>query len=306
MPRYTVAICHLNMVETVEESVRSIHRHTNEEFEILVIDDGSTDGSRDLLGRLAKQLERLRVVDADNQNIAQARNCSIEEARGEYVLHQLDADDRYDEGIVDFTRVFEALTDAVDKEVYLRGKNIHLASRALLQRIPYRDVGYGEDLDLWRRMDAEPTVEMIWLRHTPINEQIGYRRDLLEYAEVRYSTAKVNFQTGIAPLSYLRWMGKELWPGGWQTRPWYGSLFHVAITPVAYIHSLFEGHLDNSQIPDAHRQFDWYMDHILRETVTLRELIKTYELDLSSEDLSPAGKRMFLEQPLPSTEKTVP
>lgn len=294
------------MVETVEESVRSIHKHTSEEFEILVVDDGSTDGSRDLLAQLSSELERLRVVDADNENIAQARNCSVAEARGQYILHQLDADDRYQEGIVDFTRVYEALSDAVDRDVYLRGKNIHLASKDLLQRIPYRDVGYGEDLDLWRRMDADPTVEMIWLRHTPINEQIGYQRSLVEYAKVRYSTARVNFRTGISPQSYIRWMIKEILPSGRQTRPWYGSLFHITVTPIAYGHSLREGHLNNSQLPKNHRQFAWYMDHILGETVTVEELIEEFQIDLSETDFSASGREMFFKEPLPSPEETVP
>lgn len=306
MPRYTVAICHLNMVETVEESVRSIHRHTSEEFEVLVVDDGSTDGSRELLGQLSRELDRLRVVDADNKSIAQARNYSVSEARGEYVLHQLDADDRYQEGIVDFTHVFEKLTDTIDKDVYLRGKNIHLASKDLLRRIPYRDVGYGEDLDLWRRMDADSTVEMIWLRHTSINEQIGYHRSLLEYAKVRYSTAKVNFRTGITPGSYIRWMVNEILPGGRRTRPWYGALFHLAITPIAYVHSLREGHLDNSGLPGNYRRFDWYMAHILEETISLGDVVEKYQIDLTEDDLSPAGREMFFGVPLPSPEETIP
>lgn len=306
MPRYTVAICHLNMVDTVEESIWSIYENTNEEFELLVIDDGSTDGSREVLGRLTEEIDRLRVVDCENKNIAQARNRSIAEAQGEYVLHQLDADDRYGDGIIDFCEIFRALEEATNRDVYLRGSNIHLAKRGLLQRVPYRDVGYGEDLDLWRRMDADPNVKMIWLRHRPFCDQIGYERGLLDYAKVRYSTAKVNFQTGIHPLSYVRWMVKELTPGEPKTRPWYGALFHICITPFAYLDSLHAGHLNNTRLPEEYREFDWYMQHILGRTTTFKELVDRYGLPIGEEDLTEAGRRTFAKEPLPPPEETVP
>lgn len=306
MYEYTVAICHLNMVETVEKSVLSIHENTTDTFEILIVDDGSTDGSLTILERLEDEYDRIRVVHDSNENIAQARNSSIRHASGEYVLHQLDADDRYGAGIVDFTRVFETINEAVEKDVYLRGRDIHLASQSLLRRIPYRNVGYGEDLDLWRRLDADRSVEMVWLSHVPIHEKIGYDRNLLEYMRVRYSTAKVNFQTGIRPGSYVRWMLHELTPGGWRMRPAYGALFHVLITPFAYVDAVLDERLDNGGLPPRYRDFMWYMDHVLTSTVTLEEVEQEYGITFDCDEFSNAGRRMFFGESLPTPEQTAP
>lgn len=306
MYRYTVAVCHLNMVETVEESVLSILENTTEEFEVLIVDDGSTDGSRTVLDQLAETNERVRVVYGNNENIAQARNSSIEYAAGEFVLHQLDADDRYGRGIVDFAEVFERIDASVERDVYLRGRDIHIASRDLLRRIPYRNVGYGEDLDLWRRMDADPTVEMVWVSHVPIHENIGYERNLLEYAKVRYSTAKVNFQTGISPISYVRWMVYELLPGGWTMRPWYGALFHILITPLAYADSIYDGHLNNTFLPDRYADYCWYMDHVLTSIKTLSEIEQEYGIQIDRGHLSDAGREIFFSDDFPTQEDTAP
>lgn len=294
------------MVQTVEKSLRSILNNTTDEFEILVVDDGSTDGSADVIDRLSREHERLRVVPGENRSIAEARNCSIQESRGELIIHQLDTDDWYEEGIIDFVRLYESLSVEVERDVYLRGNDIHVASRDLLRRIPYRNVGYGEDLDLWRRMDADPDVEMIWLRQNSICEKIGYERGLVDYARVRYSTAKVQFQSGITPTSYIRNMISELRPWGQRTRPRYGALFHILITPLAYFDSLVQGHLNNDSIPRRYRDYQWYMNHILTETVTAAELIQKYELNVDAADFSNEGQQMLFGEPLPSPEETVP
>jgi glycosyltransferase involved in cell wall biosynthesis len=281
--RYTVAVCHLNMVETVEESLTALLDLTDDRFEILVIDDGSTDGSREVLAKLERDHERLVVVDDDNHNIASARNSSVEHASGDVVFHQLDADDRYLRGLRDFARLFEALEAHYDRPVYLRGRNVHLARRETLRSVPYRDVGYGEDLDLWRRMTASDDVEMVWLNHRPVREQIGYGRDILGYIGVRYSTVRVQFRTGIRPASYVRCMVEELLPWGIDSRPWYGAVFHLLVTPLAYL-SVRGERLEDGELPPAYRDYCRYRKHVIGAVTSVPEL-REAGVDIAPEDL---------------------
>ena len=271
--RYTVAVCHLNMVETVEESLTALLDLTDERFEVLVVDDGSTDGSREVLARLESDHDRLRVVDGDNASIAAARNASVEHAAGEVVFHQLDADDRYYRGIRDFARLFDALDSFFDRPVYLRGRNVHVARRETLLSIPYRPVGYGEDLDLWRRMTGSDEVEMVWLNHAPVREQIGYERTFVEYLGVRYSTVRVQFRTGIDPWSYVRCMLSEILPGGMDTRPWYGAAFHLLVTLPAYLSTRGE-RLGLGDVPPEYADYCHYRRVVLDSVVSVPELVE--------------------------------
>ena len=91
-PRVTVLMPVYNAVRHVELSVRSILEQTFENFEFVIIDDGSTDGSTDVLTRLAAEDARVRLVSRPNTGYIRALNEGLDLARGEYVA-RLDADD---------------------------------------------------------------------------------------------------------------------------------------------------------------------------------------------------------------------
>lgn len=75
--------------------VGSVRRQTFTDWELLLIDDGSTDNSRTLCEGYAADDARIRtLVQPRNLGVSAARNRGLQEARGEYVAF-LDADDRY-------------------------------------------------------------------------------------------------------------------------------------------------------------------------------------------------------------------
>lgn len=78
-------------VETyIAEAIESVLAQTYENFELLIIDDGSTDASLDIC-RLVDD-PRLRIIEQENRGLAGARNTGIREARGEFIAF-LDSDD---------------------------------------------------------------------------------------------------------------------------------------------------------------------------------------------------------------------
>ena len=80
-PTYSIAVCNLDQAATLRESLTSILRQITREYEVVVVNDGSTDGSLDILEDLSRTHEKLRYVVGDNNNIAEARNQSYREAR---------------------------------------------------------------------------------------------------------------------------------------------------------------------------------------------------------------------------------
>jgi glycosyltransferase involved in cell wall biosynthesis len=88
-----VITCH-NDERTIEKAVRSVATQTafDRVLEILVVDDGSNDGSRTLLEDLAPKVAKLRILETPNVGAAGARNAGLREARGLFVA-LLDGDD---------------------------------------------------------------------------------------------------------------------------------------------------------------------------------------------------------------------
>ena len=77
----------------LEECVRSIlNQQFSEPFEVLLVDDGATDGCDVLCDELAAQDKRIRVFHQENQGLSGARNTGIDAARGRYYAF-VDADD---------------------------------------------------------------------------------------------------------------------------------------------------------------------------------------------------------------------
>ncbi|MCY4072222.1 MAG: glycosyltransferase [Chloroflexi bacterium] len=90
-PLVSIVIPTFNRKRFVCEAIDSCLGQTYHNCEIIVIDDGSTDGTGDHL--LAEFGDRIRYIRQENQGPAIARNRGIREARGEYI-HFLDADDQ--------------------------------------------------------------------------------------------------------------------------------------------------------------------------------------------------------------------
>lgn len=90
MPSISVVIPAYNSERTIGDTVQSVLAQTFTDFEIIVINDGSQDGTLECLGAIADS--RLNVFSYENSGVAISRNRGIEKAKGEYVAF-LDADD---------------------------------------------------------------------------------------------------------------------------------------------------------------------------------------------------------------------
>lgn len=90
--RISVIIPVYNMEQYIEKSVRSVTNQTWQDLELIVVDDGSTDATGEILRRLANEDARIRVVHRKNGGVSAARNTGLAEASGEYVAW-LDGDD---------------------------------------------------------------------------------------------------------------------------------------------------------------------------------------------------------------------
>jgi teichuronic acid biosynthesis glycosyltransferase TuaG len=95
IPRVSVITPVWNAAATLGETVASVQAQSLGDWEMLLVDDGSTDGSRAVAERLAAADPRLRLLGwAENRGPAVARNAGIRAARGRFIAF-LDSDDRW-------------------------------------------------------------------------------------------------------------------------------------------------------------------------------------------------------------------
>lgn len=91
----TVVIPVYNMVDYLEKAVKTLGKQTYKNYEIILIDDGSTDGGTYLCDKLAEYYEQIRTIHKKNGGLSSARNCGIENAKGKYIIFP-DPDDWVD------------------------------------------------------------------------------------------------------------------------------------------------------------------------------------------------------------------
>lgn len=120
----------------LRECIDSVTRQLTAECELIVIDDGSTDGSRQILQDIADGHQgagEIRVIHLANGGVSRARNAGLSMARGDYVAF-LDADDRvHGDYVAALCAAFEQQPDVLeigyremDEEGRFLGEAIHL------------------------------------------------------------------------------------------------------------------------------------------------------------------------------------
>lgn len=108
-PFLSVVVPVYNVHEYLEECLDSVLQQSFKDFEVLLVNDGSTDGSLDLLEEIASRDSRIHVLSQFNCGAGSARNRAIELARGKRLIF-IDPDDKFATD-----HVFSDLIDAMDK-----------------------------------------------------------------------------------------------------------------------------------------------------------------------------------------------
>lgn len=108
---FTIIIPAYNCEKTLAATVDSVRAAGLWDYEIILVDDGSRDGTGPLCDALSRQYAEIRCIHQQNAGVSAARNRGIEEARGEY-LWFVDADDRVEK--LDAEAVRQAILSGVD------------------------------------------------------------------------------------------------------------------------------------------------------------------------------------------------
>ncbi|AFL85076.1 glycosyl transferase [Belliella baltica DSM 15883] len=87
----TICPCY-NLAHYLEAAIKSVQAQTFQDWELIIIDDGSEDHTFEIAQNYAKTDARIKLIHQENKGLSAARNAGIRQATGEF-LHFLDADD---------------------------------------------------------------------------------------------------------------------------------------------------------------------------------------------------------------------
>lgn len=92
MPEISVIIPCYNQEKYIKECLDSVLNQTFKDYEVIIINDGSTDGSLSVISEYTKKYPNFILINQSNQSVMRARNNGILRATGKYI-YPLDADD---------------------------------------------------------------------------------------------------------------------------------------------------------------------------------------------------------------------
>lgn len=110
-PLVSVIMPVFNAEKYVSEAIQSVVNQNYENWELLIVNDGSTDNSLKLINEFKD--DRIKVFSQENKGVSAARNVALDKMKGDYFC-LLDADDVYTQ---------TSLSDRL--EIFLKGDNIH-------------------------------------------------------------------------------------------------------------------------------------------------------------------------------------
>ena len=100
-----------NIAEYVGRAVRSVLNQTNSDWELIIVDDGATDGTGEICDEFAKSDYRINVIHTDNRGISSARITGVRAAKSEYIMF-LDGDDYLEDTAIEYLLAASKKSDA--------------------------------------------------------------------------------------------------------------------------------------------------------------------------------------------------
>jgi len=242
MPLISVIIPVYNVEKHLEKCLESVCKQTFRDFEVICVNDGSTDGSAEILKKYAAKDKRFTVITQENKGLSAARNTGLEHAKAKHIAY-VDSDDfvherfleilykastEYDADIsgCNFCKIyndeeFPALENAASQKycpplnVLMHRKNfIHfnvwnkLYKRDVINDIPFVDGIYFEDW-VYNCCVFAKAKDFVW-----VNEKLyGYR--ISENSIMRSSFNLKKLNDYVIGIHSVRKFYKEKYPDLW-------------------------------------------------------------------------------------------
>jgi glycosyltransferase involved in cell wall biosynthesis len=197
--KYSVIIPVYNVEQQLHRCLDSVAAQNRDDLEVILVDDGSTDGSGSICDEYAKKYDYFRLIHQDNKGLSGARNTGLEFAQGEWILF-LDADDYWSD---DFMDVIDNTLQIHPSDYYKFNyekvfDNREPIKKALIVENDDVDISNAENKLVF--LTEKVLVYSIgWEAHTGV-----YKKSIIDGADLRFTdTQKVFAEDMLFTMEYI-------------------------------------------------------------------------------------------------------
>lgn len=191
-PKLSVIIPVFNAEKTIERCINSILKQSFSDYEIVIIDDGSTDSGGKICDLYSTEDKRIRVVHQENSGVSAARNAGISTASGQYIMF-VDGDDEIESSF--FSKYIEAV-EKTNCDIIIGGYTKVSVDESKSEHRPNKQGIYGKE---------------IWEDICRNSEQYGYiwgklfKREIIQKENLRFRTDMYSQEDLDFCLSYYKY-----------------------------------------------------------------------------------------------------
>lgn len=183
-PRFSVIMPLYNKERYVKKAIESVIAQTYRDFELIIIDDGSTDNSLEVVRGLGIEDRRLKILSQSNSGVAVARNNGVAASEGEYVCF-LDADDWWEpEMLEEMDKLIREYLDAglyATNYVYYKPVKTHVALKLERGYMNYPEAYLHGEMPVWTGAACMPRKVFDEMGGFPVGIKLG--EDFLLWAK---------------------------------------------------------------------------------------------------------------------------
>lgn len=196
--KYSICMTNYNSIDTIWRSMESIFRELDNNFEVVVCDNLSDDGSLDILKKYAQQGKIHLILKKSSRGTG--RQTAFEYSAGNYIISGIDTDDQLKTNFKNFLNAYH-----LKHEGYmLSAGTIHIIPRCLVEKIGgWRDLKWGEDVDFFNRAkylgvlhEFQDPIELV--------ERGDNKRSFFARLSERYDASKFYYMIGKSVADQVR------------------------------------------------------------------------------------------------------
>ncbi|MDK0927596.1 glycosyltransferase family 2 protein [Clostridium perfringens] len=206
-PLVSVIIPVYNVEKYLQRCIDSVISQTYENLEIICINDGSTDGSCEILKQNKIKEKRLIVLEQKNKGVSNARNRGVKIAKGEFIIF-IDSDDTLENDMIKFlVECFNKYEVDIVHCTYNRIENNKIIKRINNIKSPYFQDNSQGVIDLLEGKKVDPTLctklfKKKLFENIEIDESINTNEDLLLNFYL-FRQAKLSVYLDVAKYNYI-------------------------------------------------------------------------------------------------------
>ena len=191
MKKVSIIVPVYNSEDWIDDCIASILAQTYINYELILIDDGSTDGSGDKCDSWSLKDGRIFVIHQKNSGVAAARNTGIEKATGDFIVF-CDSDDYLEK---DYLETFLQMSNKFRADLYIANVYVDVRQVPEIHKIQLLEFYVEKDISLV----IHSWFDIYW--NLPSNKL--YRREIIKQFKIRFTDGLSIGEDGIFTLDYL-------------------------------------------------------------------------------------------------------